>query len=348
VPQQSSRPVTIRAVAERAGVHISTASRALDARTAGLVNEATVARVLRAAKELHYTPNAAARALRRGRTSTLGVVVPDLTNPQVPLIIRGLSTAVSSQGYVPVIVETLDRDGELESAIGALLSRQVDSLVVLSAHLDDDDLIDWTRQQVPTVLAMRTVAHPRVHAVINDDAAGAASALRHLASLGHTEVLELSGSPEVSPFARRAAAVQAEAVRLGIRTRSIVTRLPPTVELGRNLAREAFAHASEAPTAIFAHNDLLAVGAIEHLKSLGLRCPDDVSVIGFNDAVLPETLDPPLTTVRLSSTLLGSLAGDIALRLISEPDLEPFDQVLPTQLVVRSSTAPPPSDMARA
>jgi LacI family transcriptional regulator len=346
VPLTPSRGATMRDVAERAGVHMSTASRALDPRTAKLVNEATVARVLRAAKELNYTPNAAARALRRGRTSTLGVVVPDLTNPQVPLILRGLGTAAAAADYVPVIVETLDGAGQLESAVGTLLSRQVDGLIVLSAHLDDGPAIEWARSQVPTVLAMRTVAESPVHTVINDDAAGATLAVRHLAELGHREILEISGSPEVSPFARRAAAFAAEAARLGVRTRSVVTTSPPTVELGRSLAREAVPDLASAPTAVFAHNDLLAVGALEHFAALGLHCPEDVSVVGFNDAVVAEISSPPLTTVRLSSTLLGSLAGETAIRLIADPTLAPYDQVLPPQLVVRSSTAAPRADAA--
>jgi LacI family transcriptional regulator len=333
---------TLRDVAEAAGVHAGTASRALNPETRGLVNVETARRVLRAAESLGYQPNPIARSLKTSKSSTIGLVLPDLTNPLFPPIVRGIEDVLRAAGYSAFIVNT-DNDEDRERAlVTSLRSRQVEGLIVATARLEHP-LLDQLRQQgVKMVLVNRRARDVDVPCVAPDDATGVALAVRHLTDLGHHRILHLAG-----PQTTSTGVVRARAFEAALRERG----LQPHPELlvpcaywseadGADGLRKAIASGAEF-TAVVAGNDLIALGCYDVFAERGIRCPVEVSVVGFNDMPFLDKLQPPLTTVRIPHHQIGVEAARMLLEAIDEPDRPSRSVLLPLSLVVRGSTAAP-------
>ncbi|MFZ5846412.1 MAG: LacI family DNA-binding transcriptional regulator, partial [Actinomycetota bacterium] len=194
----------LRDVAEAAGVHAATASRALNPETRRLVNAETARRVLKAAEALGYQPNPIARSLKTAKSRTIGVVIPDLTNPLFPPIVRGIEDVLGPAGYTLVIVNT-DNDAQREEElVSSLRSRQVDGLIVATARLDHPLLQKLHDQGVPMVLVNRRSEHLDVPCITPDDAAGVSLAVKHLAGLGHRRIVHLAGPQSTSTGVIRA------------------------------------------------------------------------------------------------------------------------------------------------
>jgi LacI family transcriptional regulator len=334
------RSVTLRDVAAAARVHVATASRALDAETAHPVSPETRARVKRAAEELGYRHHMMARGLRRGFSSTVGVVVADLENPYTALVLRGLQSRLESGDYMALMTESRDDSQVLERAVGHLLARQVDGLVVLAVRSGDlDRVLKWATR-VPVVLAVRGLPGSGVPAVTHDDLGGARLAAEHLAELGHRRVVQLPGPPDMQPFRDRYDGFAEAAAELGLEALAVPPASRPTFGEGRRLMGVALEGRDRA-TAVFAHNDAMAMGAVRALRDAGLGCPGDVSVVGYNDVPMADCLDPPLTTIRLDGHEVGRQAGEAVLAAIRGLPVPLGGQPSPAELVVRASAAPP-------
>jgi LacI family transcriptional regulator len=287
------------------------------------VSEATVARVRAAADALGYRPDPTARSLRTRRSGVVGVVVPDLTNPVLPPIVRGIEETLWSAGIACLLADT-DNDVEREAAlIEELRSRRCEGLVVASA-IRTADLPD-----LPTVLVTRGLDSGTLPLIAADDASGVRAVVAHLRELGHERIAHVTGPLSLSTTARRLAAfgdgpvVHGEAftIRAGEQAGAQLLREHPEI------------------TAIVAGNDMIALGCYAALAALGLRCPDDVSVTGHNDMPLVDRVQPPLTTVAIPQYEIGVAAARTLLaRLRDEPAGSAW---LPTRLVVRSSTSRP-------
>lgn len=331
---------TLRDVARLARVHPGTVSRALDPERAELVNGATRERVLAAAVELGYRGNAVARSLRTGRSGIIGVVAADLGNPYLPPILRGIETAVGEAGFTVLIAETHDGVGRLKEITDHLVTRRVDAVILAAAHLDDAELVADINRSLPVVLAVRGLAGEDHFAVLHDDVVGARLATEHLVELGHRRIAQLRGPGNVLSFVvRRQAyeAVVADAAVIDLTPDA--EAVAPTIEEGRRLARAALAGPAEGrPTALFAHNDMMAVGALSAIAELGLTCPGDISLVGYNDSPLTDHLAPPLTTVRLQSFELGRRAASLALSRITGEATTPVTVRLHPELILRAST----------
>lgn len=335
-------PVTLRDVAERAGVHPGTASRALNPQTQGLVSEATVRRVKQAAKELDYRPNPMARGLKTNRTTMVGIIVPDLSNPLFPPIVRGAEVELSLAGYTTIIADT-DNDPEREAAaLTALRARQVDGLLIASARREDEAVREMFEQGLPMVLINRRSERVALPAVTGDDPYGIELAVRHLAELGHTSIAHLSGPSDMSTGLSRSRTFRHVVAELGLDDSPdlVVECTTYSIEEGARAARKLFDAAR--PSAVVAGNDQIAVGVVDVLRELGLRCPEDVSVVGFNDMPFVDKLSPPLTTVRVPHSQIGAEAARILLRWMTERTASSSTTTLPVELVVRGSTAPAP------
>ena len=200
------RRATLKEVAERAGVHPATASRALNAETRGLVNAETAERVDQAARQLGYTPNPIARSLKTSRSASIGLLLPDLTNPLFPPIVRGIEDVLGAVGYNAWIVNT-DNDPDREvAAIESFRGRSVEGFVVATARLQHPLLEELNATGTPLVLVNRRVASPDIPSVTGDEAAGVGLAMRHLYDLGHREIVHLAGPQDLSTgVARRQA-----------------------------------------------------------------------------------------------------------------------------------------------
>jgi len=337
-------------VARLAGVHKATASRALSAQGSSRLNAATVRRVQAAAKRLGYTPNAAARSLRTNRSFTVGVILPDLTNPLFPPIVRGIEEVLMSQGYTALLAST-DNDAERErTQYNALLGRQVDGFIVGTASRQHPLLTQAHTADIPIVLLNRGTDETMFPLVAGDDAAGVTLAVDHLAGLGHRHIAHLAGPPALSTGVVRSRAFRHAVDAHGIDpARSPVLTCAAYSEAAGADACAELLVAHPGTTAIVAGNDLIALGALHTLRDRGLSCPEDVSLVGFNDMRFADELRPPLTTVRVPNVELGAEAARLLLARLgaaegnavagSRPVAKTL--LLPLELVVRESTRSP-------
>ena len=333
------RAVTLRDVAAAARVHVATASRALDAETTHPVSRETRALVQRVAEELGYRHHMMARGLRRGFSSTVGVVVADLGNAYTAPVLRGLEHSLERFDYMALVTESRDDSQALERAVGHLLARQVDGLVLAAVRADDLVRVVGWMARVPVVLAVRGLPGSGVPAVTHDDLGGARLAAEHLAELGHRRVVQLPGPLDVQPFRDRHDSFAETAAELGLLVWAAPAADRPDFDEGRRLMAQALADPRPA-TAVFAHNDLMAMGAVRALRDAGLDCPRDLSIVGYNDVPMADCFDPPLTTVRLDGYQVGRRAGAAVLAAIRGLPVPQGDPPVPADLVVRASTAP--------
>jgi LacI family transcriptional regulator len=341
-PMAGSRGITLKHVAQAAGVHYSTASRALDPNKQSLVSEATLAHVQETARRLGYQHHMLARSLRRQRSDTIGIVIPDLANPFWGPILHAIHRACDERGYVPLIGETHGERRSHRELLERLAGWRVGAIISGAARLDDQAMLErFVRTQVPVLLMVRATLDglPRV---VDDGALGAELAVKHLAALRHRRIAQLAGPQHTySFFVRRlgfleqAAASEVAVIDVG------QCGVAPTYEEGHRLMNAAL-RLRRRPTAVFAHNDLMAIGAIDALREADLVCPDDVSVIGYNDFPLVDHISPALSTLRVPADELGYSAGTMAVDLIENPDQTPASVSLAPQLIARQSTAPPP------
>jgi len=341
--------VTIADVAARAGVHKGTVSRALNADTEQLVNPVTLRRIQEAARELGYVPNVVARGLRRSASMTIGVLLPDLTNPVFPPIVRGIESYLSPRGYTALVANTDGRDSLERAAYTSLVQRRVDGLVIATARVDHPLLREAYEREVHAVMVQRASPGLAYPAVLGDDVGGVAESVAHLAALGHRSILHLAGPGEFTTSRARSDAFTAACVARGIASR-VVQSPALSVAAGEALVREAIAREAiaqdQGATAIVAANDLLALGALRALSSQGLRCPQDVSVVGFNDIAFAEDFRTPLTTVHVPFHEMGVQAARLLLEGIVAERLDGETVRLPASLVVRASSGPPPAGRA--
>ena len=336
------RPPTLRDVAEAASVHVGTASRALNPGTRARVSRSTAERVLKVAKEMGYRPNPMARSLRTARTHTVGLVIPDLTNPLVAPMIRGVESVLAPAGYDAWIVNT-DSDADRERAlIESLMAKQVDGLIVATASLDDGCLEQVRAQGVRIVLAKRLTRGGGIPSVTADNAAGVALAVGHLAGLGHTRIAHLAGPQNLSTGAiRRRGYLQGLHDHGLPEDPALIVTCAASTEEDGGRAMSALLDSGVEFTSVVAAHDRVALGVYDVLAQRGLRCPGDVSVVGFNDMPLMDKMQPPLTTVRVPHYEMGAEAARLMLDVLTEPDRPPRAVQLRPALMVRSSTAPP-------
>ncbi len=332
-------PATLRDVARLAGVHPGTVSRALNPQTRALVNERTARRVLDAAKELGYRPNPIARGLRTNRSNTIGVLVPDLMNPLFAAVVRGIEDGLREGGYTPLIANT-DNDAERERvAYEAMSARQVDGFIAATARRDHWLLADRVRAGVKVVLVNRRVDSDALPAVTGDDRLGVGLAVEHLARLGHRRIAHLAGSQTLyTGWSRHMGFIDAmEANGLEPDPDLIVFSDAFTEREGARCSVELLTRRRDF-TAVVAGNDLLALGCYDALEQAGLRCPEDVSVVGYNDMPFVDRFSPPLTTVRVPHYELGANAAALMLEQLRGTDMPPRQLLLAPELVIRGST----------
>jgi LacI family transcriptional regulator len=340
--------VTLRDVARRAAVHPGTVSRALNVETRALVNEETARRVINAAEELGYKPNPMARGLKTNRSYTVGVLIPDLTNPLFPPIVRGIEDRLGEAGYTSLIANT-ENDPERERAdVLALRTRQVDGFIAATARQDHELLAEMVAAGERVVLVNRRLPDGSLAAVTGDDREGARLAVEHIIGLGHTRVAHLGGPQELSTGNQRYHGFVDAMRAAGITPDPRLVRFGRafTESEGARICRELLED-GRAFTAIVAGNDLMALGCYDVLEERGLTCPADVSVIGFNDMRFADRFNPPLTTIRLPHYEIGAAAAELLLERLQDADVGPRQVTLDPSLVVRASTAPPPAVPAR-
>jgi DNA-binding LacI/PurR family transcriptional regulator len=333
---------TLNDVAARAGVSKATASRVLNGSSA--VDPRTRDRVLAAMVELDYTPSSLARRLSFGRTLTISVLTTFLTRPQAAERLRGVDAVLSDSEFDLVIynVETVDkRDQYLR---GLALAQRTDGLLVISLPLRDEDTQRLSSAAIPVVVVdAHAPAVEGLPHVVGDDIGGGEAATRHLLELGHRRIAFL-GDEFDNPFGFTSSRHRAIGYERAVRASGLQTRRE-LMALGAHSRYEAKELAArllarhDRPTAIFAASDTQALGVISAAHDAGLRVPDDLSVVGYDDIEIAEYLG--LTTVRQRLFESGRLGADLLLREIERRSDDPPSVVLHPEVVVRSTTAPP-------
>ncbi|HEX7405415.1 MAG TPA: LacI family DNA-binding transcriptional regulator [Candidatus Nanopelagicaceae bacterium] len=330
--------VTLADVAKAAGVHPGTVSRSLNEETEKQVNQETVRKIRKIAKKLGYTPNTVARGLRTRKSMTIGVILPDLTNPIFPPIVRGIDSYLLPRGYSVLVVNT-DGDPSLEKKLfDSLMERQVDGFIIATGRSDTASIAEYHDHGIKAVLVNRDVAGIPFPAVTADDATGIRLAIEHLASLGHKKFLHLSGPAGFSTSRIRSKAFTDNCKKLGLHARIIKTTAY-SVEAGQSAMDKYLDLHPQDATAVVAGNDLLALGVYHSLRLRGLRCPEDVSVVGFNNMSFANDFQPPMTTVHAPYFEMGVEAARLILSQIEGIEIGPMKITLPVSLVVRGSTA---------
>jgi len=314
----NDQPVTLKDVAALAGVHPATVSRALNPETRLLVSDETADRILAAADSLGYRPNTVARSLRTRRSSTVGVLIPDLNNPLFPPIVRGIEDRLAAAGYVALIGNT-DADDSRERLVFELMrDRHVDGFVFATARLRSPLLAEAAAARIPVVLVNRYAAGYGFPAVSVNNEAGIAQVVEHLVALGHRRIAHVAGPQDISTgLSRYRGFVEAmQANGLPVEPDMVAHAAAYSIDEGERCCRELLS-AESGCTAIAAANDMLAVGCYAALESAGLSCPKDISVVGFNDMPFIDRLTPPLTSVSFAHYEVGIEAGRLILEQIA-------------------------------
>jgi LacI family transcriptional regulator, galactose operon repressor len=336
------RRPTLRDVADGAGVHPATASRALNPQTRHLVSPETAERVHRVARSLGYRPNPVARSLKTSRSSSIGLIIPDLTNPLFPPIVRGVEDVLGPIGYNAWIANTDNDPAREEAAVESMRGRNVEGFVFATARLEHPLLEELAATDTPVVLVNRRLAKPTVPSVTADDASGISMALHHLVEAGHRKIIHLAGPQDLSTGVNRLRAFRQALQDHGVdETGARIEICRSWTELAGAEALNRLLDDGADFTAILAGNDMLALGCYDALAEHGLSCPEDISVVGFNDVAFMDKLTPALTTVHSPQYELGAEAARMLLEELREPRTHPRTVVLPVTFKVRHSTAPP-------
>lgn len=299
------------------------------------VATATRERVLAVAAELHYEPNRAARGLITGRTGNVGVIVPDLGNPYFHAVLQGAQARARRADYAVFVADGQESATEEWALINAM-RKQVDGLVLCSSRLPTRklELLD----NRPTVVLLNRRVPDRASVVV-DSADGMKQAVRHLAELGHRRCVFVSGPRRSWSNQQRRLGLRAAAAAHGVEY-EIVGPVAPQFQSGVERAQEVL---DTGASAVLAYNDLVAVGILSRLAELGVRVPEQLSVVGFDDIPLAAMVMPPLTTVSIPTVQAGQAAVEVLLDRLGSPGAAlPTARKLPATLIVRSTTGPPP------
>lgn len=337
-----SKP-TIHDVAQAVGVHPSTVSRVLNAATRHMVTAEIARRVTEAAHALGYHRNALAHSLRTKRSNTIGVIIPDITNPVFPPILRGIEDALAGAGYTAIIANTDGAQGRETVVLEHMLARRIDGLILATAQRKDPMIEHCVAEDMPLVLINRTTGrNGAVPSVVNDDVTGIGLTVSHLAGLGHRRIAHIAGPQSLSTGFERHRGFLAAMKAAGLKPdESLIVVAEAYSEREGQRAMTALLEQKKKATAVVAANDLLALGCYDALTTRGLHCPRDVSITGFNDMPFVDKLNPPLTTVRIQHYEMGLQAAKLLLERIDAPDTRRVDRKLEPSLVIRGSTARP-------
>jgi LacI family transcriptional regulator len=330
---------TLKDVARLANVHLSTVARVLNGDPRQRVSEEVRERIVALAREQGYQPNRLARALRLKRTHVIGTLIPDIANPFFGALLRGIEDAATQHGFSVILANTDDEPAREQRGLLMLRERQVDGLILATARRDDPALRDLAATGYPHVLVNRHTDPLGANAVVPDDFAGAVSAVEHLLALGHRRIAHIAGAEETSTGHTRRRAYQETLARHGLVADPALVVRGSFREAGGYEAMQALLARADRPTAVFAVNDLAAVGALRALREARLSVPDDVSVVGFNDLSVAALVTPRLTTVHVPPQAMGAAAARL-LDMLAGKDIATSPVVVPVELVRRDSTAP--------
>lgn len=336
----SGRNSTIRDVARHAGVSIATVSATING--TAHVSPELQERVRQAITAVSYHPDGIARSLKKRATQTLGLIISDITNPFFTALVRGIEDAANARGHAVMLCNTDERLEKEQAYLALLRSRRVDGVIMAPAGAVEDYQRFILDAQAPVVFVDRRIPTVPADAVVVDNVAGARQAIAHLLALGHRRIGAITGLPQISTTLERVQGYRDALAAAGVSMDPELLRDGYSRLVGGHEAGRALLELPRRPTAIFATNNLMAIGLMRAVAERGLRCPEDVSVACFDDFEWASVFQPRLTTVAQPSYDMGRTAVELLFaRLDGTSPVGPQEVVLSPTLVVRDSCAAP-------
>jgi LacI family transcriptional regulator len=330
---------TVQDVAQRAGVSTATVSYVLNGTR--FVSDALRERVLAVVRELRYEPNAIARTLRSNRSDTLGLILPDLRNPFFTEVVRGVEEVAQARGYT-VLLANSDEDPEREAKyVRVMRAKHVDGLIIAPAGGAYEELEQLVQSHFPVVLLDRDVAGLGASAVMLDNEAAAHAAVEHLIGLGHRRVGMITGRPPISSTIERERGYRRALREAGLPFDEHLVLTGESTTEGGAAAASTLLERPSPPSALFAANNLMTIGALMAIERHGLSIPGDIALVGFDEIPWADVFRPRLTTVEQPLYELGRMAAELVLKQRSAGDHYPERVLLPGTLIVRDSTGAP-------
>ncbi|WP_312243058.1 DNA-binding transcriptional regulator CytR [Pantoea sp.] len=336
---QQSSAATMKDVAERAGVSTATVSRAL--MNPEKVSAATRHKVEQAVIAVGYSPHALSRNAKRGDSRTILILVPDICDPFFSEVIRGVEVTAAEEGYLVLIGDCAHQNQQEKTFMNLMLTRQIDGMVLLGSQLPFDAGVEEQRNLPPMVMANEFAPEMELPTVHIDNLTAAFEAVNHLIHLGHRRIACIAG-PEEMPLCQYRLQGYIQALRRNNMSvdPSLIVRGDFRFEAGVSALKKLMS-LPQPPRALFCHNDIMALGAIKEAKAMGLRVPQDLSVVGFDDIELSRYCDPSLTTVAQPRYAIGREAMLLLLEQLQGRRVNNGSRLLDFELKMRSSTAVP-------
>ena len=331
--------IKLEDIAKETGFSVSTVSRVLS-NSNYPVSEQIREKVLRIAATMGYEPNIAARSLRTDRTNTIGIIVDDLLSPFTPPIVRGIQDYLNENGFLSLIVNSDWDPVQEQAAIKTLLSRPVDGIIFVEySHQTTNDALE--RSHKPHVFVHRLFGSPIKNSVVPDDYYGASLATQHLLNLGHRRIGYINGPENWHTCRARLSGYKDTLANHDLRFEALLVQPGDwEIESGYAAAKN-FLNLTERPSAIFAANDAMALGAIYAIQDAGLNVPKDVAVVGYDNRNFTKTVRPRITTVSMPVIEMGGVAAELLLRQIAEGRKEEEEIKVKGQLIIRETCGAP-------
>jgi DNA-binding LacI/PurR family transcriptional regulator len=327
--------MNIREVAKRAKVSTATVSRTIN--DSDKVKAATAARVRQAMEELNFLPNTHARTLVSGRSRILGLIISDITNPFFPELVKTFEDQAVQRGKEVIIGNTDYNPKRMAGCIRRMVERKVDGVAIMTSEADGDLVKELTHRNIPTVFMDTGQPGPHSANIRIDYAQGIQEAVQHLLALNHRRIAFITGPMNLASARTRCSVFVAALKSRGLFDETFIEKGNHRIE-GGAMAMRSLLKLPRRPTAVIASNDLTAIGALGVIHEMGLRVPEDISLVGFDDISFAHLTQPPLTTVVLSRTQLAMMAFAALDALIHGEKHSPIDLTVPTHLVLRRST----------
>ena len=329
----------IKDIAREAGVSTATVSHVIN--ETKYVSDYTKDKVQRAVEKFNYQPNAHAQMLASGRSNIIGLLVSDISNPFFPELVKAIEAAVNERSYNLILLNTNYNPKTALDCVRRLIQLKVAGILMMTAEFDSAVIDLVAHRKVSVVFHDLGTVGERMSNVVLDYAAGIDEAVRHLVSLGHKHIAHIAGSHEVySGRIRKQAFVDSIKKYLPDAPAPEIHEGDFRFESGRLAASEILTEKT-VPTAVVVANDLMALGAMQEFKAAGLRVPQDISIVGFDDIAFAALSEPPLTTVVSPRVEIGRRAVEALMTTLEHPTQNGVEVRIPTYLITRGSTAPP-------
>lgn len=331
--------MNMRDIAKLAGVSSATVSNVINGST--VVRPETAARVRKVIEETKFVPNGSAATLKYGRSSSYGLIIPDITNPFFPEFIRSFEGILVNNSQDMFLATTDLHVSRMQQTIRRMLIRQVDGVALLAAEIETEPIEALIHHRVPLVTMDRRTVGPGLSDVMIDYVSGMREAIRHLRDLGHRLIAYIGGSSGLTISDHRISAFHTAMNEAGLPIQADYICAGNYRISGGESCMEELLALKNPPTAVLSANDLTAIGALRTLKRRGLSVPEDFSIVGFDDIDLSDIIHPPLTTLRLSRQELAQAFYDALSLFGKDPRVLGRQLSVATSLVIRSSTAAP-------